>query len=163
MLEIVKQILNFLSIEFTVMLVAATPVIEVRGAIPVGIALGLSPLHATIISFIGGSLPIPFILLGVRPLFKWLRQLPALKGFVEKISHKAVGKTEHKVQKYGAWALLVFVAIPLPGTGIWTGSLAAALLDIRLKWALPAIVTGNAIASLLIAILSYGFVSVFSI
>lgn len=159
MVDWLREVLSFLTLEMAVMFTAAVPLIEVRGAIPVGIALGLSPLHATIISFIGGSLPVPLILFGIRPVFNYLRHLPAMERWIEKISHKTVGKTEHKVQKYGAWALLVFVAIPLPGTGVWTGSLAAALLDIRFKWAFPAIVVGNAIASILIATLSYGFVS----
>lgn len=150
---------QYLSVEATVLFTAAIPLIEVRGAIPLGIALGMSPLHATIISFIGGSIPVPIILYGVRPIFKFLRQMPLLERWINRLTHRTKDKTEHKVQKYGAWALLVFVAIPLPGTGVWTGSLAAALLDIRFKWAFPAIVVGNAIASLLIAILSYGLFS----
>jgi uncharacterized membrane protein len=99
-----KEIFNFLSVELTVLLTAALPIIELRGAIPVGISLGLSPLHAA---------------------------------------------TCGKIQKYGAWGLLVFVAILLPGTGVWSGSLATALLDMRFKWAFPAIFIGNLIAGIL--------------
>ena len=68
----------------------------------------------------------------------------------------------HKVQKYGAWGLILFVAIPLPGTGVWTGSLIAALLDIRIKWAFPAILFGNMIAAIIIATVSYGLFSIFA-
>jgi uncharacterized membrane protein len=82
---------------------------------------------------------------------------------VEKLTERTLGNGKaHKVQKYGAWGLFIFVAIPLPGTGVWTGSLIAALLDIRIKWALPAIFFGNMIAAIIIATVSYGLFSIFS-
>ena len=70
--KILEQLLNFLTIEFTVMLTAAMPIIELRGAIPVGISLGMSPAHATIISFIGSMIPVPFILFTISPIFNYL-------------------------------------------------------------------------------------------
>lgn len=156
---IIKQLLEFLSIEFTVMMVAALPVIELRGAIPVGISLGLSPLHATVLSFMGSLLPVPFILFTIRPLFNYLKETRTFRKLIHAITDRCMNKSG-KVQKYGAWGLMIIVAIPLPGTGVWSGSLAAALLDIRFKWAFPAILVGNLIAAILIMTLSNGVISV---
>jgi len=146
MQPLLNQLLNFLSIEFTVLLTAALPIIELRGAIPVGISLGLSPIHATLISLIGSMIPVPFILFSIRPIFNYLKTTKIFKKLVHKLTDKSMSKSG-KIQRYGAWGLLVFVAIPLPGTGVWSGSLAAALLDMRFKWAFPAILVGNIIAA----------------
>ncbi len=153
----VSELLNFLSIEFKVMLTAALPIIELRGAIPVGISLGLSPLHATILSFIGSMIPVPFILFAIRPIFNYLKKTKLFKKLVDKITDKSIHNSDN-IKKYGAWGLLAFVAIPLPGTGVWSGSLAAALLDMRFKWAFPAIFIGNLIAGMIIMWLSFGVV-----
>jgi uncharacterized membrane protein len=149
----IKELLNFLSIELTVMLTAALPIIELRGAIPVGMSLGMSPAHATIISFIGSMIPVPFILFTIRPIFNYLKKTKLFKKLVHKLTDKSLNKSGN-IQKYGAWGLLIFVAIPLPGTGVWSGSLAAALLDMRFKWAFPAILVGNIIAAVIIMGLS---------
>lgn len=148
-----QPLLNFLSIELTVLLTAALPIIELRGAIPVGISLGLSPIHATLISLVGSMIPVPFILFSIRPIFNYLKTTKIFKKLVHKLTDKSMSKSG-KIQKYGAWGLLVFVAIPLPGTGVWSGSLAAALLDMRFKWAFPAILVGNIIAAAIIMGLS---------
>lgn len=154
-----SNLLNFISIELTVMLTAALPVIELKGAIPVGMSLGLSPFHAAILSFIGSMVPVPIILFCVRPIFNYLRNTRAFRNIINRITDKSINKGS-KVQKYGAWGLLLFVAIPLPGTGVWTGSLIASLLDMRFKWAFPAIFVGNLIAGIFIMLLSHGAVSV---
>ncbi|WP_129724207.1 COG2426 family protein [Xylanivirga thermophila] len=156
-----KQLLEFLSVEFTVMLTAALPVIELRGAIPVGIALGLSPIHSTILSFIGSMIPVPILLFSIRPLFNYLKKTKLFRRLIEKITKRSIGKSG-KIQKYGFWGLILFVAIPLPGTGVWSGTLAAALLDMRFKLAFPAILIGNTIAAVLIMLLSSGFVNIFA-
>lgn len=161
MQEILMELLDFLSIEFIVMLVAALPIIELRGAIPVGISLGLSPIHATVLSFIGSMIPVPFILFTIRPIFKYLKTTKILKKLVYKLTDKSMSGSS-RIQKYGYWGLLLFVAIPLPGTGVWSGSLAAALLDMRFKWVFPTILVGNLIAGVLIMILSRGVINVFS-
>ena len=155
---LIQELINYISIEVTVLLTAAMPIIELRGAIPVGISLGLSPIHATVISFIGSMIPVPFILFTIRPVFNALKQTKTFDKLIHKLVHRSLGKSG-RIQKYGAWGLLVFVAIPLPGTGIWSGSLAAALLDMRFKWAFPAILVGNFIAAVLIFALSHGVVS----
>ena len=123
-----QPLLNFLSIELTVLLTAALPIIELRGAIPVGISLGLSPIHATLISLMGSMIPVPFILFTIRPIFNYLKTTKIFKKLVHRLTDKSMSKSG-KIQKYGAWGLLVFVAIPLPGTGVWSGSLAAVLQD----------------------------------
>lgn len=153
MQTLLTELLNFLSIEFTVMLVAALPIIELRGAIPVGISLGLSPIHATILSFVGSMIPVPFILFTIRPIFNYMKTTKTFNKLIHKLTDKSMNGSG-KIQKYGYWGLLLFVAIPLPGTGVWSGSLAASLLDMRFKWAFPAILVGNIIAAVIIMGLS---------
>jgi uncharacterized membrane protein len=152
-----NEIFNVLSKEFTVMLTAALPIIELRGAIPVGISLGMSPTHATIISFIGSMLPVPILLFSIRPVFNHLKKTKLFKGLIDKLTIHSHSKSG-SIQKYGFWGLLIFVAIPLPGTGVWSGTLAAALLDMRFKLAFPAILIGNFIAALAVMFLSHGVV-----
>lgn len=160
--KLLHQLLNFLSIELTVMLTAALPIIELRGAIPVGISLGLSPIHATIVAFLGSMIPVPFILFTIRPIFNYLKTTRVFKKLVNKLTDRSINNNGGKIQKYGVWGLMVIVAIPLPGTGVWSGSLIAALMNIRFKWAFPAILIGNAIAGIIIMLLSHGVVRVFS-
>ena len=159
--EIISNILEFLTIELTVLLTAALPVIELRGAIPVGISLGLSPLHATIISLIGSMIPVPFILFTIRPIFNYLKDTRLFRKLVNKLTDRALNNNGGRMQKYGVWGLVLIVAIPLPGTGVWSGSLAAALLDMRFKWAFPAILVGNIIAAIIIMTVSDGVIGVF--
>lgn len=160
MQDVLLQMLNFISNEFKVMFTAALPVIEVRGAIPVGIALGMTPLHAAILSYLGSLIPVPIILLTIRPIFNWMKETKTFKKLVENLTSKSMKKSGN-VEKYGYWGLFIFVAIPLPGTGVWTGSLIASLLNMRIKYAFIAIVLGNLLASIAIMLLSFGVVSVF--
>jgi len=157
-----QQIFEFLTKELTVLLMATLPIIELRGAIPMGISLGMSPLHAFIISFIGSVLPVPVIIFATRPIFKVLRERRFFRTFIDNITTKTMQKSG-QVQKYGFWGLILFVAIPLPGTGVWTGSLISVLLNMRVKLALPAIILGNLIAGLLIMGLSHGAIQTLSI
>jgi len=152
---LISTILNFLSIELTVLLTAAMPIIELRGAIPVGMGLGLSPAHATLISFIGSMIPVPILLFTIRPVFNYLKKAKLFKGMIDKLTHRSASKSGN-IQKYGFWGLLIFVAVPLPGTGVWSGTLAAALLDMRFKLAFPAILIGNMIAAVAVMFLSHG-------
>jgi len=157
----VKEILNFLPRELAVLFIAALPVIELRGAIPIGISLGLSPFYATIISLIGSMIPAPFILFTIKPIFVRLKKTRLFKKLVDKLTDRSLKYNGEKIQKYGVWGLVLVVAIPLPGTGVWSGSLAAALLNMKFKQALLAIFMGNIIAAILIMILSYGVGSLF--
>ena len=157
----VKEILNFLPRELAVLFIAALPVIELRGAIPIGISLGLSPFYATIISLIGSMIPAPFILFTIKPIFVRLKKTRLFKKLVDKLTDRSLKYNGEKIQKYGVWGLVLVVAIPLPGTGVWSGSLAAALLNMQFKQALSAIFIGNIIAAILVMILSYGVGSLF--
>lgn len=154
--ELVRCILNLVTVEIAVIITATLPVIELRGAIPIGIALGLAPLDAAVLSFIGSMIPVPFILFTIRPIFNRLRKTKLFNKLIRKIIHNSIKNKGGKVQKYGAWGLILIVAIPLPGTGVWSGSLAAALLDIRFKWAFPAIFLGNLIAAILVTFVAHG-------
>lgn len=161
MTEIMGSLLKFITDEFTVILTAMLPVIEVRGAIPVGIALGMSPFHATLLAFLGSIIPVPFILWTIRPIFTYLRRTKLFRRLVNTLTDKSMRKSG-KVKKYGYIGLFFFVAIPIPGTGVWSGSLIAALLNMRIKYAFPTIVLGNLVASIAIMLLSFGVVNIFT-
>ena len=134
---------------------AMIPVLELRAAIPMGIAAGL-PVHLAMLSAIAGNLiPVPLILLLIRRVFRWLRHFPAMGDLIDRLERRAhlKGRT---VQKYRSFGLMLLVAIPLPGTGAWTGALVASVLDIRLRTAMPAITLGVILASLLMTGLTLG-------
>lgn len=152
-MDLIGYIIDYLSRELAVLLISAIPIIELRGAIPIGISLGLNPIHSAILSFVGSILPVPVLLIAIRPIFKYLRSTTLFKSVINSLTSKSMKKSI-KIQKHGFWGLVLFVAIPLPGTGVWSGTLAAALLDMRIKLALPAILIGNLIAMILILILS---------
>ena len=141
------------------LLVSMAPVVELRGAIPIATGMGLSPSVAIPVAMAGNLIPVPFIILFVKKIFAFLRKVsPGLERFVEKMEAKAE-KNKAKVLKYAFWGLVLFVAVPLPGTGAWTGSLVAAMLDMPLKKAFPSILLGVIIAGTVIAFLSYGAAS----
>ena len=142
-------------------LVSMIPVVELRGGIPFGVTAGLPVWAAFIAAVIGNLIPVPFIIVYIRRIFQWMRRrMPRLNGMVDKLERKAHLKGQ-RVTKYKYLGLAVFVAIPLPGTGAWTGSLAAAFLDMPLRKALPSVIAGVLIAGLAISVLSYGVVSLF--
>jgi uncharacterized membrane protein len=155
-----EGLLSRLPAELAVILAAVLPVIELRGAIPLGISLGLSPIYSAGLGFIGSMLPVPIILFTIRPVFNYLKKTKTFRRIVEKITDRSLNVNAPKIQKYGARGLLIFVAIPLPGTGVWSGSLVAALLDMRFKWTFLSILIGNAIAGFIILMLSNGILQV---
>lgn len=106
-------------------------------------------------------IPAPFILFTIKPIFNRLKKTRLFKKLVDKLTDRSLKYNGEKIQKYGVWGLVLVVAIPLPGTGVWSGSLAAALLNMKFKQALLAIFMGNIIAAILIMILSYGVGSLF--
>ena len=141
-------------------LVAMVPVVELRGAIPFGVVRGLNIWTAIIASVLGNLVPVPFIILFIRRIFAWMRaHMPKLDGLVTRMEKKAE-KNRAAVEKYAFWGLAILVAIPLPGTGAWTGALVASLLDMRLKRALPAIGMGVAVAGLIVLVLTYGVIHI---
>ena len=143
---------------FTV-LVSMVPVVELRGGIPFGVTLGLPVWAAYVAAVIGNILPVPFILVYIKRIFRWMRRrMPRLNSLVDRLERKAHLKGR-MVTKYKYLGLMLFVAIPLPGTGAWTGALAAAFLDMPLRKALPSIFAGILTAGLAISILTYGVAS----
>lgn len=137
-------------------IVAAVPVIELRGAIPLGVANGLDVQTALIASIVGNMLPVPIIILFVRKVFAWMRGISEkLNRFVCKMEAKAYDK-KAVIDRYEWWGLVILVAIPLPGTGAWTGALVAAMLDMQLRRAIPAIFIGVVIAGLIVTTITYG-------
>lgn len=153
-----NTILDFLTREIMVLMVAAMPVMELRVAIPMGVSLGMSPLHAMFLGIIGSMIPVPFLLFFLKPLFKKLRTIPIFRRFVEWITHRTMKKSG-QIQKYSLWGLLLFVALPIPTTGVWSGSIAASLLDMRLKHAFAVIFAGNCIAAVIMMSLSHMAIS----
>lgn len=143
-------------------IISMIPVIELRGAIPIGVGLGLSHAEAMGISIIGNMLPVPFIILFIRPIFRWMtRKSGKLARLAEKLETKAEGKWD-RIHRYQFFALTLFVAIPLPGTGAWSGALIAAVMNMRLRNALPSILLGVLIAGILVSGITYGFTSIFN-
>lgn len=135
------------------------PVLEIRAAIPVGIAAGLEPWLAYVLGVTGNMIPIPFLILLTRHIVAWLQKHNILVRFTNWLQRKGKEKSE-VVQRYSFWGLLILVAIPLPGTGAWTGALVASLLDMSLKRALPAITLGVMIAGGIVMAVTFGVITV---
>lgn len=147
--------------ELAVFLVSMLPIVELRGAIPFGVGLGMDWRLIYLISVAGNLLPIPFIILFFRPVLTFLKKTRIFRPFAEWV-HKRSMKKVGNVTKYKMLGLFLFVAIPLPGTGAWTGAAIAALLNMRLKQAMPAIALGVLVAGVLMMGISYGFGTLFS-
>jgi len=140
-----------------VFIVSMLPIIELRGAIPVAFAMGLNWQTAMVCSIIGNLLPIPFILLFLDAIFNFMKKHNILKNFVLGLEEKG-HKNVSKIEKYGFWGLMIFVAIPLPGTGGWTGALIASVMKMSKKKALISTGLGVIIAGIIVTIATYGVV-----
>lgn len=136
--------------------VSMLPVAELRVGLPFGVALGLPWYLAFIASVAGNILPVPFIILFIRPLFIWIKKKTPLSRLIERLEKRAFKKAG-SVYRYELLGLFILVAIPLPGTGAWTGALVAAMLDMRLKNAFPAIILGVIMAGVLVMLITHGF------
>ncbi|MBO4495698.1 MAG: small multi-drug export protein [Clostridiales bacterium] len=138
-----------------VFLISMIPVVELRGSIPIGAARGL-PWYITIsVAIIGNLLPVPFILLFVRKVFDWMRKYPKLKKIVDFCENKFAKKVA-KAGNTAFWTLVGFIAIPLPGTGAWTGSGIAAVCEVPFKKGILAAIIGVVLASIVVTLISYG-------
>lgn len=159
MKEICEQFANFLiqhhiPHELVVFIISLFPILECRlGMFTAIVLLQMNPFKGFIISFLGNILPIPFILLLINKIFELLKKVPVINKPVYWLEEKTLKKKD-KIDKYGIWGLLVFVAIPLPGTGGWTGALLASLLHLDRKKSFAVISLGVFIAGLIISILS---------
>ena len=157
--HLVESLVNFfgttIPAELTIFIVSLFPILELRGGMIAAALLGVPFGRAFLICFVGNMLPIPFILWLIRPVFNWLKGRKHLKRLADWMERK-VEKNREKVLRYEVLGLLLFVAIPLPGTGGWTGSLVAALLDMPMKKTLPVITLGVLIAGIIMSIITYG-------
>ena len=137
-------------------LISMVPVVELRGAIPIGVAHGLPFWWAIPVAIVGNLVPVPFIIIFIKKIFAWLRTKSRwLENLVTRMENRAIGKID-TVKKYAFWGLFLFVAIPLPGTGAWTGSLIAAMMDMKVKEAFPSILLGVVTAGVIISFVTYG-------
>ena len=147
--------------ELIVFIISMFPILELRGGMIAASLLEVDLLKSLVICYIGNILPIPFILLFIRKIFQFLRDKPFFGNIIQKLEIRSMRKSE-KVQKYRGWGLLIFVAIPLPGTGGWTGALIAALCDMRVRNATFIIAIGVLIAGIIMSVISYGLPALLS-
>lgn len=139
----------------TVFVISLCPVLELRGGLIAAKLLHMDLIRAFAVCYIGNMIPIPFILLFIRQIFKWMRKSKHLGKLIDRLEAKA-DKHRDKIEKYGVWGLLLLVAIPLPGTGGWTGALVAAVMDLRIRRAFPVIAIGVLIAGIIVGSIMYG-------
>lgn len=142
--------------ELIVFFVSMIPIVELRGSILAAGFLKMEFLSTYIIAVLGNMVPIPFILIFIDKIFAFLKRTP-LKNVVEKLENKAMSKSD-QIRKYGRWGLLLFVGIPLPGTGAWTGALIATLLRMKKRESLPFIFLGVMMAGLIMSLLAFGII-----
>ena len=147
---IVKYLITFI--------LGMCPIIEIRGAIPVGVSLGLSYFEAFVVGFIGNIIPIYFIVKYIGPIFDFLGKFKIFKKIIDWASDKASKHIEEdkRLQNFTALGLYLFVAIPLPGTGAWTGTLAASFLDMDFKKSIIAVMAGVVLAGIIMGLASAG-------
>ncbi len=162
--NLVKGLTNFFSFfpsELVVFIISLFPILECRGALIAASLLGVNMWIALPISIIGNLLPIPFIFLFIEKIFAFLKAKTKRIGkLIIKLENKAMSKSE-KVKKYKRFGLLLFVGIPLPGTGAWTGALIAVLLKLNLKDSVISIFLGVIMATAIMSLISYGIPALF--
>lgn len=140
--------------------ISMVPIIELRGTIPIALANGLNFWVTLIVAIIGNLVPVPFIIIFINKIFGWMRlKSDKLSTMINNIEDKARRKSD-VVNKYAFWGLVILVAIPLPGTGAWTGALIAAMLQMKFKNAFFAIAIGVISAGLIVAFITYGIGSI---
>ena len=152
---------EFISKEAVIFIISMVPILELRGGLLAAspALLNVPIMQAIPICIIGNILPIPLILLLIRKILDWMKLVKVFRPIALWLENKAMSKKD-QIEKYGFWGLVLFVGIPLPGTGAWTGSLIAALLRVRFKTAFAAILIGIVIATVIMSILSYGVLGV---
>ncbi len=146
---------QYISAQAVVFIISMIPILELRGGLLVAAMLKVPMLQAIPLCIIGNIIPIPFILLFIKQIFKWMKNFKVFRGLVEKLEKRAMSKSD-SIKRFEFWGLALFVGIPLPGTGAWTGSLIAALLEIDLKKAVLSILIGVAMATIIMSFVSYG-------
>lgn len=147
--------LSFMPKELVVFIISMIPILELRGGLIAASLLGIGVFKAIILCVLGNIVPIPFILFFITPIFNWMKKTKLFRPMVEKLEKKSMDKSE-QIQKYEFWGLALFVGIPLPGTGAWTGALIASLIGIKNRKASLAIFLGLIIATIIMTLISYG-------
>lgn len=145
---------QFISPEGAVFIISMVPILELRGGLLAASLLKIPETVSIPLCVVGNIIPIPFILLFIRQIFKILKKTKLFRGLIIKLENRAMGKSE-QIKKYEFWGLVLFVGIPLPGTGAWTGALIASLLDIDIKKSSLAILLGIVMATVIMYIVSY--------
>lgn len=156
--SIIDILQRYLTPEFVVFVISMLPIAELRGGLIAASIYGIPWVKAAIIAILGNCIPIPFILIFIRKILFWLKNTKTFHKVADKCEAKALKGAADMIEKYPArlqWALYIFVAIPLPMTGAWTGSLIAAFLGIPFKRSLPAIIAGVCTAAVIMLILAY--------
>ena len=148
---------HYISPEGAVFFISMITLLELRGGLLAASLLKIPAVTAIPLCIAGNIIPIPFILLFIRKIFKVMKKTKIFRGLIQKLEDRAMGKSD-QVKKYEFWGLTLFVGIPLPGTGAWTGSLIASLLEIDIKKSSLAILTGIIMATVIMYVVSYGVV-----
>lgn len=146
--------------ELIIFFVSMLPIVELRGGLILAPLFGMNIVKAILICLAGNIIPVPFILLFITKIMDRLKTTRILKGFAERLEKKAMGKSE-KIARYEFWGIVLFVGIPLPGTGAWTGCFIAALLGVKFKKAFPAVIIGLLIATTIMCLITYGIPALF--
>ena len=152
-----QNLSQYISPEGAVFIISLIPLLELRGGLLAASLLKISAAKAIPLCIVGNIIPIPFILLFIRQIFKVLKKTKLFRGLIIRLENRAMKKSD-QVKKYEFWGLMLFVGIPLPGTGAWTGSLIASLLEIDIKKSSMAILCGIIMATVIMYIVSYGLV-----
>ncbi len=158
-MESLFNMLTFWGDEFALFLISMVPVVELRGAVILGAAKGMNWLVVLTVSVLGNMVPVPFLLVFGRRLLDWLKKVPLFSRFGNWYENKLVAKAE-KINSYAKWGLFLLVAIPLPGTGAWTGVLVATFLNMKMRQAFPMIFLGVLVAGIIMVVASYGVANI---
>ncbi len=156
--EIINSVETYLSginKDIAVLIISMLPIVELRGAIPFGVGMGLNVFRVFLLSVIGNLIPVPIVIWLIRPIVEWLKKSKAFSKIGKWIDGRTKKKSKN-ITKYKMLGLMILVAIPLPGTGAWTGAMVAGLLDMRVKDSFPAIALGVVIAGILVVSVTYG-------
>ena len=146
-----------ISREAIIFIISMIPILELRGGLLAASLLKISAVKAIPLCIVGNIIPIPFILLFIRQIFKLMKKTKVFRGIIEKLESRAMGKSD-SIKRYEFVGLMLFVGVPLPGTGAWTGSLIASLLEIDVKKSSLAIFCGIIMATVIMYVVSYGIV-----
>lgn len=155
MTQTIINYIRFMPPWLQLIIISMIPIIELRGAIPWGIfIIHYSPVLTYFLCLLGSMIPVPFILLFIQKILQYMRNTKSLKKFALWLDKKA-DKGSKKIARYKFWGLLIFVAIPLPGTGVWTGALAASIMEMKFWNAFLSIFAGAIIAGIIVTFLCY--------